>query len=382
MWGIFRLLLYINAFSHTLSITLTQLSFFLTFPYIAIYGGIKSNVWRKTPLLGWFGLWIGWIVVGSLFIPDHSKILKQVLSWWHGLFFFFAYLAVRLGEDPKKLCLLAIVSSSLHALYGVFQFVTSDGVRAVGGFSNSLTYANSLALTAIGIISWLVFSYNLSRRKRVFLIFSLVVIFSGILVSLSRTAVYGLFLVGSLLVVSRHGWKGVLALAMFCILFFVTTFHNPRFERLYNRGYTVVISDSTRSVLWSSAIKIIRDYPVFGIGVHVFPKLVDTYAGGHSLDAKGHAHNAYLQGALNYGLPGLFLLLCGYALLGFRLIQGFRRTYDRWAVVGLAILIMYMLEGVTEDNFGDAEVTMYFWFLQGMVLGQLTLRENEQGFLK
>jgi hypothetical protein len=37
---------------------------------------------------------------------------------------------------------------------------------------------------------------------------------------------------------------------------------------------------------------------------------------------------------------------------------------------------MYMLEGLTEDNFGDAEVAMYFWFLQGLILGQIV--ENDE----
>jgi O-antigen ligase len=120
----------------------------------------------------------------------------------------------------------------------------------------------------------------------------------------------------------------------------------------------------------------IKDHPVFGIGVHGFPKLIDQYAKGFPLDAKGHAHNAYLQAAINYGLPGLFLLLAVYVALALRLFQNFRKTGSIWAFAGLTILAMYMLEGLTEDNFGDAEVAMYFWFLQGLILGQIV--ENDE----
>jgi len=373
-----RFLLYVNALSHSLSITVTQVSFLLAFPYLATKA-FRRGVHKSAPLLIPFGVWIGWIVLGSFFISDYVRPIKQMLSWWHVLLFLFSYFAVRLGEDAVRLGYIAIVGSLAQSLYGIYQFVLGGADRALGISSNALTYSNGLALTAVGIVSYLLFNRNLSKRQRCILTFAGVIILTGVFCSLSRMVIYGLFLVIGSLVVFRYRLKGLLVLGSLVILFFALTFHNPRFERLYNRGYTVVISDSTRFVLWKSAIGIIKDHPMFGIGVRVFPKLVDHYAKGFPLDAKGHAHNAYLQAAINYGIPGLLLVLFVYIALALRLFRNFRKTGSAWASAGLAILVMYMLEGLTEDNFGDAEVTMYFWFLQGLILGRLVEDDEKSG---
>lgn|GEM_PF-1700866 len=370
-----RFLLYVNALSHSLSITVTQISFLLAFPYL-VAKAFRRELHRNVPLLIPFGLWIGWIVLGSFFISDYVRPLKQMLSWWHVLFFLFSYFAVRLGEDALRLCAFAIVGSLAQSLYGIFQFVLSGADRALGVSSNALTYSNGLALTAVGIVSWLLFNQNMSSKQRFTLTVAGTTIVIGVFCSLSRMVIYGMLLVIGALVILRYRLKGLLVLSTLVVFLFALTFHNPRFERLYNRGYTVIISDSTRLVLWKSAVAMIKDHPVFGIGVHVFPKLIDQYAKGFPLDAKGHAHNAYLQAAINYGLPGLFLLLAVYVALALRLFQNFRRTGSIWAFAGLTILAMYMLEGLTEDNFGDAEVAMYFWFLQGLILGQIV--ENDE----
>jgi O-antigen ligase len=204
-----------------------------------------------------------------------------------------------------------------------------------------------------------------------------VIILAGVFVSLSRMVIYGLIFVISLLVIFRYRLKGFIFVGVLGVFLVVLTINSPRFERLYNRGYTVIISDSTRFALWKGAVGIIKDYPIFGIGVHVFPKLIDHYTKGYPLDAKGHAHNAYLQMAINYGLPGLLFFLMVYGALAFRLYKSFRKTGNFWAFAGLIVLVMYMLEGLTENNFGDAEVTMYFWFMQGLIMGQV-LEDNEK----
>jgi O-antigen ligase len=121
----------------------------------------------------------------------------------------------------------------------------------------------------------------------------------------------------------------------------------------------------------------IKGHPVFGVGVHIFPRLIDSYAGGQTLDAKGHAHNAYLQAALDYGIPGFVLLIWIFLSLALLLIRHFKRTGSIWALVGLSVLSIYLLEGLTENNFGDAEVSMYFWSIQGLVTGVLESQDEK-----
>lgn len=373
---LFRIPLYASTVSHMFSVTVTQASFFLAFPYLAV-SAVRGSLWRKLPLLLPIGLWIAWIIVGSFFIPDRSHLLKQVFSWWKVLFFFFIYLAIRLGERPERLSLLAIASSVVISFYGIFQFFALGTERATGVFTNSLTYSNNLAMTAVAIMTWLLFSYKSFSKDRLPLLLALSVILMGIVAGLSRMVVYSIFLLGAILLILRYRLRAFLAITFAVVVFVLTTFNHPAFERLYNRGQGVVISNSTRVVLWKSALAMIKDHPVFGVGVHIFPRLIDSYAGGQTLDAKGHAHNAYLQAALDYGIPGFVLLIWIFLSLALLLIRHFKKTGSIWALVGLSVLSIYLLEGLTENNFGDAEVSMYFWSIQGLVTGVLESQDEK-----
>lgn len=373
---LFRIPLYASTVSHMFSVTVTQASFFLAFPYLAV-SAVRGSLWRKLPLLLPIGLWIAWIIVGSFFIPDRSHLLKQVFSWWKVLFFFFIYLAIRLGESPERLSLLAIASSVVISFYGIFQFFALGTERATGVFTNSLTYSNNLAMTAVAIMTWLLFSYKSSSKDRLPLLLALSVILMGIVAGLSRMVVYSIFLLGAILLILRYRLRAFLAITFAVVVFVLTTFNHPAFERLYNRGQGVVVSNSTRVVLWKSALAMIKDHPVFGVGVHIFPRLIDSYAGGQTLDAKGHAHNAYLQAALDYGIPGFVLLIWIFLSLALLLIRHFKKTGSIWALVGLSVLSIYLLEGLTENNFGDAEVSMYFWSIQGLVTGVLESQDEK-----
>lgn len=373
---LFRIPLYVSTLSHMFSVTVTQGGLLLALPYVVLCA-VRKKLWRYIPLLVPIGMWVSWIIFGSFFIPDQSRILKQMLSWWRMLFFFFGYLAVKMGENPRRLSLFVVASSVTVSLYGVFQFFVTGSERAVGTFSNSLTYSNNLALVAMGITSWILFSRESPQKERLYLLFALGVILAGIFVGLSRMVIYGIILLGAVLLIIRYRMRALVAVSLAILVFVFATFNHPRFQRLYNRGEGVVVSDSTRAVLWKSALSMIKDYPLFGIGVHVFPKLIDSYDGGYSLDAKGHAHNAYLQAALDYGIPGLVLLINIFFSLAVFLARFFKKTGSVWAAAGLSVLAIYLLEGLTENNFGDAEVSMCFWFIQGLITGALKVHNDE-----
>lgn len=373
----FKFFLYVNAASHALSVTATQISFLIALPYTLIRASRMRRLLSDFPLLLPLGLWIGWVILGSFFIPDQTRILKQIISWWRVLFVVFGYLAIIFGENIRKLCLIVIATSVLQALYGIFQFAVMGLDRASGFFGNPLTFSNGLAMTAVGMMSWSFFNSRASLKERVGLSLAVVVLFIGITLSLSRTVIYGMILLGGILALVKYRLKGLLVMVSAVSVFILITVDKPAFERLYNRGELVTISNSTRAVLWKGAVAMIRDYPLFGIGVHVFPKLIDSYSGGYPLHTKGHAHNAYLQAALNYGIPGCFLILYVYFCLAGFLVRSWGKDRNPWALVGLSVLAMYLIEGLTENNFDDAEVVMFFWFIEGLIIGQVKI-ENER----
>ena len=70
----------------------------------------------------------------------------------------------------------------------------------------------------------------------------------------------------------------------------------------------VIISTDTgvsRIEIWSRTISIIQDFPFTGVGLLVFPIIVDMFYPLELLDAQvPHPHNVYLDVAVSMGLPG------------------------------------------------------------------------------
>ncbi|GEM_PF-5554902 len=75
-----------------------------------------------------------------------------------------------------------------------------------------------------------------------------------------------------------------------------------------------------RPQIWQRALQMISDHPVTGIGLNMFPYVVQTRYPFEWFNDYfvPHAHNLYLQTAVDYGLPGLlsFLGLVSLSLAG------------------------------------------------------------------
>jgi putative inorganic carbon (HCO3(-)) transporter len=82
---------------------------------------------------------------------------------------------------------------------------------------------------------------------------------------------------------------------------------------------------SARPIIWSSACRIIQDYPLTGIGLDTFPSILAARYPNFLIPAEQalmitHAHNLYLQTALDLGVPGLIAFLALLAIAGWMLL--------------------------------------------------------------
>jgi putative inorganic carbon (HCO3(-)) transporter len=144
-----------------------------------------------------------------------------------------------------------------------------------------------------------------------------------------------------------------------------------------------------RGEIWDGALSMVQDFPLTGTGLGTFRRLVyalnPVLEANHTADI-GHAHNVFLQVALDLGLPGLvaYLALVGIALwIGWRAawIPGPREVEPppasafaeetpvmsgefRWLGIGIVgSLLAFHVYGLTDAIALGAKPGVAFWML-------------------
>jgi putative inorganic carbon (HCO3(-)) transporter len=196
---------------------------------------------------------------------------------------------------------------------------------------------------------------------------------------------------------ARWRWYGlVLMVVLVLVLGFVVSSHweavrtwatNPETNSAFSLN-----SLQARLEIWPRAVYGIQDFPFTGMGMGTFRKVVPVlyplFGASPDIDI-GHAHNEFLQAALDLGIPGLIAFIALY-------LGAFRMLVDVWVisrpssaavhlstVLGLpsssylcAIvlglgggLIAHMLFGLTDAVALGAKPGLLFWMLLALICG-------------
>ena len=130
-----------------------------------------------------------------------------------------------------------------------------------------------------------------------------------------------------------------------------------------------------RLELWSRAIYGIQDFPITGMGMNTFRKIMPVFYPAFltSPDADvAHAHNHLLQAALDLGLPGLIAYLALWFGAAGLLTVGIRSTADpdrRRIISGMAAgMIAYFVFGTADTIALGAKVGIFFWIALALIV--------------
>jgi putative inorganic carbon (HCO3(-)) transporter len=132
---------------------------------------------------------------------------------------------------------------------------------------------------------------------------------------------------------------------------------------------------SGRVELWSRAIYGIQDFPLTGMGMNAFrkvlPVLYPTFLTAPDFDV-AHAHNHLLQAALDLGIPGLIAYLSIWLVVAALLVRVYRRAGEpayRTMAGGLgAGLIAHFVFSMTDAIPLGSKVGVLFWLTLGLVV--------------
>ncbi len=141
-----------------------------------------------------------------------------------------------------------------------------------------------------------------------------------------------------------------------------------------------------RSEVWRWGILAVSDFPFTGTGLGSFRQVIHrfyptTIAPTYDI---AHAHNIFLQAALDVGLPGLVAYAALLLLAGYVGWQAARRS-DYWRPVALGLLgglIALHIFGLTDALALGAKPGLLFWWALGLLTalhGQMRDRITDYG---
>jgi hypothetical protein len=143
-------------------------------------------------------------------------------------------------------------------------------------------------------------------------------------------------------------------------------------DSLLSADHPLGIAAVLRLDMWSRALAMIRDMPYTGIGLDSFGAIQSHFYPGVMIGAEPHAHNLFLQVALDLGLPGLFAFLWLLASIGSAALNAYHGCGDaesRALLLGaVGGTVSYLSSGFL-DTLWTSKPSVLFWLLLGLIAG-------------
>ncbi len=318
-------------------------------------------------------------VISAAFSMDHwysfrelrGEILKQAL-----LFILVAN-TIRKPYQIRNLLIGLFAGALYMSIVGIVGYYAGWTVyegRTISWYSNK-SYTSLGCYLAINVALVLAIVYFERNRTRIFWLLSMTAVFvCCILLTFTRGVWIAVGIAGSFLSVARKKFIGLLVLAM--MIFFLAVFPNPFRDRLISitdlRNYSVpgaILSD--RVLSWKSALDMIRDRPLIGIGYgpKLFEEVYPRYLYPGAKEPMSYAHNLFLDITVQMGIPGLIIflwLIISYfrgAVAVFRKVSSpFLRAVILGSVAGILILLVNGLVSLLLFN----ELGLLIFILMGI----------------
>lgn len=288
------------------------------------------------------------------------KVLRSIL-WVVGIYGFVQHFVALdlIRPEGKKVLLYALQDEKI-------------GPLVLGTFNHHLTFANSYLFFAclflsLGLVSPKKAWYDLALGAFLFLL---------IFWTQSRIAWVAIPFCLVTMAVCHYG-KRALLISMVGSLLFVTTVYlvSPSFQERFSKTFETTDARSfvPRLNLWKTQIEMFKDHPLLGMGWNNNERhskeYLDRIPVGAYPHQYGHAHSMPLQILATTGAFGLFFFLWIWAglfrlsLNAVRVQSGFKKGL---AIGAFASFVGFWIQGLTQWNFGDAEVVytlIFFWAL-------------------
>jgi putative inorganic carbon (HCO3(-)) transporter len=263
-----------------------------------------------------------------------------------------------------------LASGTGVAAYGIAIYLMGKGAgtlgRTAGPFSNAMTFGGILlALCSLflavavgsGVSAWL-------RRAAAA---GAAVCFVALFFSFTRSSWVGAVVsIVVILAFLRTRWLVPFAAALVLFVVLLPAPYRARVESIWNPRH---MTNVHRLQLMKGGIAIIKDHPVIGVGTKDLAEEYRRYKPPDAVQVFGHMHNIFLQIAVQMGLVGLaafcWLLVSFFRVAARNLTLDLPPPERAWVVGSIGALAGFVVNGLFDWNFGDAEVVTLIYVILG-----------------
>ncbi len=294
---------------------------------------IFEFLYNKNSILHWSSIHyfiFGYLIIVSIsifFTIDFNRLKIDLYDLFKALVFFYL-----ISETSIVLCkqysyrifsviinvlILSGVVGALISLYFVISnpnlmkfIIASGGYIRTQGWMDDPNYFALLLNTTIVLAYFFLINEN-KKFYKILYIFAIILMIVGIVLSMSRGGLIGLFILTIIAVFRERKRKYFWVFVVIILFLFVSLYGEyilRRLETLQNLGSSRDQSIYIRSTLISVGIKDILKSPLLGIGFGDYPESVSHYYSHHSV-VHFIAHNIWLQLAGETGIIGLIMYL-------------------------------------------------------------------------
>jgi putative inorganic carbon (HCO3(-)) transporter len=338
----------------------------------------------RTPLNLPILLYVAAMVISVIFSPLKLNSLMSFKEEWLLLVFFLVVNNIREEEKVGKLLFILISVSALVGIYAVWQHYSGvDLYRnrmleprgevfiSTGLFDHHLTFGGYWMLVLL-LAAVVYLGQKRSGFIRMVDLVAPLILGISLIFSYARSAWFGA-LMGALGFAFLKGGKYIIFFVSFVVLLFLLVyFLEPTiWERVTEIDLSPDNPESTRIRLWLTSLNMIKDRPVWGIGLGNFGQFFDKYKVEGIYDATCHPHNDYLNVGVNSGLLGLLAYLSIWVVF-------LRSTYKKMKgggnnrfgrsvqMGGMVAVIAFLFAGLFQCYYTDAEVNMLIMLILGL----------------
>jgi len=311
----------------------------------------------------------------------HAKRFLLLPAHW-------LFAAAAVTERRREWILAALGAGAAGvAVYGIIACAAGPGGLALRAnlTQGYMTAGGIMMLAGLVLVA---FAATLpGRRARWLAAAALLPVLGALVLTQTRSAWLG-FAAGGLvaLLLARPRWAAVFAALLVAGGFAAPERYRARLLSAFDPAHP---DNRQRLVMWDTARRILADRPWTGTGDLDLREIHRGYHPGEDVEAVGHLHSNPAMFAAIWGWPGLVLALALLLALGALLARrwlALRAAGPRapplargWALAGLAAWTGFMVGGLFEWSFGDAEIALLLWSLTGLGLAPAAI-PPETGF--